>query len=236
MTAPDSNRPPADRVQAADVRAALSERDPRLLAAVLDSSDVAHDGDSEGAPELADKLVSALWWRTHSPVGQLLAQDDLGQLVDRVAAKLGVDVGEGDDWARLAALTDAMVPDRQPLDIDDLPDDAKDRLRRAAWGQVVGWTGVGASVASRLAATRLLGLMAGPVWNLLRWVPKLGPALVSFEGAAGVVSVASGPVGVVLALATLNHALGPRHDRALPLLVGAGLVMRNPLAVVPGGG
>jgi len=236
MTAPDPTRSPNDRVQAADVRAALSDRDPRLLAAVLDSADVAHDGDTEGAPELADKLVSALWWRTHSPVGQLVAQDDLGQLVDRVARKLGVDVGAGDAWARLAALTDAMVPDRQPLDIDDLPDDAKDRLRRAAWGQVVGWTGVGASLASRLAATRLLGLMAGPVWNLLRLVPKVGPALISFKGAAGVVSVASGPVGVVLALATLNHALGPRHDRALPLLVGAGLVMRNPLVVVPSGG
>lgn len=223
----------AERIDAAALRAALSERDPALLSAVLDSGDVANDGADEGAAELADKLVSALWWRTHSPAGQVVAQDSLGQLVDRVSKRLGVDAGEGDDLARLAALTDALVPDNRPLALGELSPDTRKRLKRAAWGQVFGWGGVGGAVGSRLAAVRLLALMKGPVWDLLRFLPKVGPALVTLKGATGTVAAVSGPVGVVLALATLNHALGPRYDRALPLLVGAGLVLRNPLTVVP---
>lgn len=222
-----------DRIDAGALRSALSERDPHLLAAVLDSADVAHDGADEGAAELADKLVSALWWRTHSPAGQVLAQDDLGRLVDRVGGRLGVDTGEGDPLARLGALTDALLPDNRPLDLGALSPDTRKRLRRAAWGQLLGWSGVGGAVASRLAAVRLLAVMKGPVWDLVRFLPKVGPALVTLKGATGTVAAASGPVGVVLALATLNHALGPRYDRALPLLVGAGLVLRNPLTVVP---
>jgi hypothetical protein len=224
-----------DPVDATALRSVLSTRDPQLLGAVLDSADVAHDGPDEGAAELADKLVSALWWRTHSPAGQLVAQDDLGAMVDRVATKLGVDVGGGDTWQRLEALTEAMVPANRPVDMADLSDDTKARLRRTAWGQFFGWSGVGASVASRMASVRLLALMKGPVWNIIRFLPKVGPVMVGLKGATGTVAAASGPVGVLLALATLNSALGPRYDRALPLLVGVGLVARNPLVVVPGG-
>ena len=34
---------------------------------------------------------------------------------------------------------------------------------------------------------------------------------------------------LTVALLTLNHTFGPEYDRALPLLLGIGLVCRNPL-------
>lgn len=224
---------PAEPLDATAVHAALSQRDARMLSAVLTAAEVAHDGASEPATELADKLVRALWWRSHSPVGQLVVPDDLGAMVDRTAARLSVGLPEDEDaWARLAALTDALVPSNQPLDLDALPEDDRKRLRRGIAGQVAGWTGVGAAAGGRWASIRLMGLLQGPLWDLLVLLPRVGPGLVKVKGAAGVVASVSGPLGVGIALATLNHALGPRHDRALPLLVGAGLVMRNPLAPI----
>lgn len=220
-----------DHVDSVALQAHLARRDPALLAAVLDAAHVANDGLSEGSEALADRLVGALWWRTHTPVGQVAAPDDLGQLVDRVGKKLTVSLPSGDTWTRLAALTDAVVPTNRPVSLHSLDDRTVRKLRRGAWAQLFGWSGVGASAASRWAAVRTLGLLKGPLYNLLVMLPRVGPVLVKVKGAAGAVAAVSGPVGIALALASLNASLGPRYDKALPLLVGVGLVMRNPVAV-----
>ena len=140
-------------------------------------------------------------------------------------------MGDGDTWLRLASLTDALVPGDRPVSLDALDPETVRRLRRSAWGQVLGWTGVGASAASRWAAVRTLGLLQGPIFQMLRLLPTVGPVLVKAKGAAGAVAAVSGPVGIALALASLNASLGARYDRALPLLVGVGLVLRNPVVV-----
>ncbi len=215
------------------LQARLGERDAGLLAAVLDAADVAHDGPDEGAEALARKLVAALWWRSHSPVGQVLSPDSLGDLVGRSGKKLGIDLGAGDPWEQLAVLTDALVPSNRPIDLDALPESSRKRLRRGAWRELLGLSGVGSALGSRWASLRLLGLMQGPLWRLLALVPRVGPTLLKVKGATGAVAALSGPFAVLVGLATLNSALGPRYDAALPLLVGAGLVLRNPLATVP---
>lgn len=226
-----SSPPPERTVDADALRGLLAHRDPALLSAVLDAAHVAHDGVQEGSEALSERLVAALWWRTHTPAGHLVAPDDLGALVDRVADRAGVEVGDGDTWLRLASLTDALVPGNRPVSLDALDPETVRRLRRSAWGQVLGWTGVGASAASRWAAVRTLGLLQGPIFQMLRLLPTVGPVLVKAKGAAGAVAAVSGPVGIALALASLNASLGARYDRALPLLVGVGLVLRNPVVV-----
>lgn len=227
-----SEQVPADpAIDASALAGLLAHRDPALLSAVLDAADVANDGASEGSGALAERLVAALWWRTHTPAGQVVVPDDLGRMVDRVAERADVQVGDGDTWTRLAALTDALAPGNRPVALDSLDPETVRRLRRSAWGQVAGWTGVGASAASRWAAVRTLGLLRGPLYKMLVLLPRVGPVLATAKGAAGTVAAVSGPVGIALALVSLNASLGPRYDRALPLLVGVGLVLRNPVVV-----
>ena len=62
-----SSPPPERTVDADALRGLLAHRDPALLSAVLDAAHVAHDGVQEGSEALSERLVAALWWRTHTP-------------------------------------------------------------------------------------------------------------------------------------------------------------------------
>ena len=154
--------PPFDDPNVLETLSSLGMRKSVTSAAVLDAADVAHDGPDEGAEALARKLVAALWWRSHSPVGHVLAPDSLGDLVGRSGKKLGIDLGAGDPWEQLAVLTDALVPSNRPIDLDALPESSRKRLRRGAWRELLGLSGVGSALGSRWASLRLLGLMQGP--------------------------------------------------------------------------
>ena len=214
----------------------LALRDPDLLRAVLEASGVSWL-DVDGAPELAQRLVKALWWRTHSPAGQLARPDSLEGLVDRYAAKLEVHLPAGDVWTRLQALARAVVPgENQPLRLDALDASVRERLKRPVWGRLAGATGSGGAIGAGWLARRVLAGMGGPIWALLARLPYVGPAVVAVRSGAGTVLSLSGPVGIALALWTLNSLLGPRDDRGLPLLVGAALVLRDLPATVPEGG
>lgn len=220
-------------VSQTELRDRLSERDPDLLRAVLEASDVSWR-DDDTAAELAARLVKALWWRTHSPAGQAVFPDDLDQLVARYAKRLDVVLPEGDAFARLQALSVAALPQHDaPLQLSELDPAVKRRLRRPVWGRLAGATGSGGAVGAGWLARRVLQGTIGPVWALLAKLPYVGPVVVAVRTGAGTILSLSGPIGIGLALLTLNSALGPRYDRALPLLVGAGLVLRDLPATVP---
>ncbi len=214
-------------VTQADFRDRLSTRDPQLLRAVLEASEVSWS-ETDDTERLAKRLTDALWWRSHTPAGQVLMADSLDALVDRTARQLDVSLPSGDVWARLSALTAALLPpEGQPLVLEDIDPNIRARLRRPVWGRLAGATGAGGAFGARFLAARVLQWTVGPLWMVLARLPWVGPAVVAVRTGAGTVLGVAGPIGIGLALLTLNSALGPRYDRALPLLVGAGLVLRE---------
>lgn len=212
-----------------ELQEVLSKRDPRQLERVLDASEVWFPDGADG-DELARRLVDALWWRTHSPLGKTLIPDALDDLIERYERKLGQELGGGDAWRRLEAMTTAMLPSDRALSVEDLPEDARKRLEKALWLDMAGLGVAGGSAGARWTARTLLKWTKGPLWDLIKHIPRVGPALGVIRTGAGKVALVSGPLGVTVALLTLNHTLGPDYDRALPLLLGVGLVCRNPVA------
>jgi len=76
-------------------------------------------------------------------------------------------------------------------------------------------------------ALKVLAWTQGPVWDLLPRVPQVGPVFAGIRAGVRTVARASAPLGIALALLSLNQALGPEDDRALPLLLGVGLLARE---------
>lgn len=194
------------------------------LAAVLAVAGVAAPAEADG-PALAELLVATLWRRTHSPTTGLVLPRSLDGLVDRVARKLQLDLPDGDGWLRLEALTARLVPGGRVEDLGELSPEQKARLKKRLWPA---WTGVagGASAAgSRYAALRLLQWTTGPLWDLVPLIPSLGPVFTALRAGLGTVARVSAPVGIALALLSLDQAFGAEDDRALPLLLGVGLLV-----------
>ena len=216
------------------VQEILSGADPASLRAVLESSGISTDDslDSEG---LSQKLVRALWWRTHTPIGLFAVPDSLGKLVDRTAQRLKLPLDEAlDDWDRLDSLTEQLLTRCEGVDaLHDLDPKHINRLKRSQW---LAWTG--ASVAGGTAASGYLSQqllrMTAPYRTLLPLIPGVGPALVAARKGVEQVARFSTPVSITLALASANQALGPEYDRALALLLGVALVRpRNQQTYTP---
>lgn len=207
----------------------LSKRDSRQLERVLDASEVWFPEGADG-DELARRLVDALWWRTHSPLGKAILPDALDDLLDRYEKKLGMELGDGDAWRRLESLTAKLLPADRVLSVEELPEEARAKLEKALWLDMAGVSVAGGSAGARWAARTLLKWTRGPLWDLIKLIPRVGPILGGIRTGAGKVAMVSGPLGITVALLTLNHTLGPDYDRALPLLLGVGLVSRNPVA------
>ena len=211
-----------------ELESILASRDPKLLERVLDVGEVWFP-DGADAPELAKRLTNALWRRTHSPLGRMVVPDALDDIVDTVEKKLKLDLGEGEVWSRLDAMTDELLTTDRLLTYDELPPKSKKKLEKALWLDLAGVGTAGGAAASRWMARNLLKWTKGPLWDLIKLIPRVGPVLGTIRGSAGTVAAVSGPLGVTVALLTLNHTFGPEYDRALPLLLGIGLVCRNPL-------
>ena len=211
-----------------ELESILAGRDPRLLERVLDVGEVWFPDGAE-ADELAKRLTNALWRRTHSPLGRMVVPDALDDIIDTVAKKLKLDLGEGEAWDRLDALTDALLTTDRMLTHEELSAQDRKKLEKALWIDLAGVSTAGGAAASRWLARGLLKWTKGPLWDFLKLIPRVGPVLGTIRGSAGTVAAVSGPLGITVALLTLNHTFGPEYDRALPLLLGIGLVCRNPL-------
>ncbi len=206
------------------VREVLAEADPTSLRAVLESAGISTDENAD-SDSLSERLVRALWWRTHTPIGLLAVPDTLGQLVDRTAKRLKLPVDEAlDDWDRLDSLTEQLLTRCEGVDaLADLDPKHVNRLRRGQW---LAWTGAsvaGGTAASGYLSQQLLRITA-PYRTLLPLIPGVGPTLVAVRKGAEQIARFSTPVSITLALASANQALGPEYDRALALLLGVALV------------
>jgi hypothetical protein len=174
---------------------------------------------------LSEKLVRALWWRTHTPIGLFAVPDSLGKLVDRTAKRLKLPLDEAlDDWERLDSLTEQLLTRCEGADaLAELDPKHVNRLKRGQW---LAWTGAsvaGGTAASGYLSQQLLRVTA-PYRTLLPLIPGVGPTLVAVRKGVEQVARFSTPVSITLALASANQALGPEYDRALALLLGVALV------------
>jgi hypothetical protein len=199
---------------------ALAQAPAANLAEVLRAADISADPDA-GSDALARKLVRALWWRTHTPAG--IATGSFDRVVKRTGRRLKVELPDGDVWDKLEALTAHVIPDAK---LDQIEAKHTDRLHRAQWAAWAGVGAAGATAGSGVAARKLLQ-WTKPVKDVLPWIPKVGPILAGVRKGAQVVAKWSTPVGIGMALASANQALGPEFDRALPLVLGVGLLKRG---------
>ncbi len=219
------------RVTRADVAARLRLCRPDDLAAVLQAADLA-PADPHDPAALAEQIVAALWSRTHTPLGNAVMPASLDRLVDRVARKTDTTLPQGDAWARLDALTRALLPGGRVTRLDAVRPETLDRLRKTLWPAWTGVAGGAGAAGSRLAALELLRRTTGPIWDLLPRVPTVGPVFAGIRKGATTIARVSAPVGIALALLSLNQTFGPEDDKALPLLLGVGLLLRDAPQVV----
>lgn len=211
---------------------ALSHCNPEALAVVLDAADMrVRAGDGPGS--MGKRIASALWWRTHTPVGKVAMADDLGGIIRRVARKGQIDLPESsDDRELLAALTAALVSG-DTLNLAEVDPKVMKRLKASHWAEFLGVGSAGAAVGSKVVAATYLKWTA-PVVDWLPYVPKVGPILVGARTLSNTVVKVAAPVGIGISLLTLNSVLGADFDRALPLLLGCGLALRDASAAPEG--
>ena len=63
----------------------LSTREEETLRVVLGAADMpVREGDS--TETMGRRIASAIWWRTHTPVGKIVMADDLAGIVDALAS------------------------------------------------------------------------------------------------------------------------------------------------------
>ena len=86
-----------------ELQEVLAKRDPRQLERVLDASEVWFPDGSDGE-ELARRLVDALWWRTHSPLGKAMLSLPVDSSLARMVA-LALPLGCIADAVVIAAVT-----------------------------------------------------------------------------------------------------------------------------------
>lgn len=205
-------------------RLALAEPDDLCAVLVAAGLEPQAEADARG---LAQQLTAALWWRTHTPLGQAVLPDSLDRIVDRFARKLNRRLPEGDGFAKLEALTAAVLPGGRVKATSELDPELRARLARGHGAAITGlFAGTGAA-ATRIVSWKLLSWTRGPVWDLVPLVPKLGPIFLAVRTGAATAAKLSAPVGLAMALLSLNATFGAADDEALPLLVGAGLLVRE---------
>lgn len=213
------------------VTTVLAESSPELLREVLIQAKLPVQ-ENAGSRELAEQLTEKLWWKVHTPLGYQFKQHTLGSILTAYSKKLDIPLPDSDGWSQLTIFTDALLPPEKAISFEELSDELQTRVKDSSWKTMGGAGGAATAASSRWAATRLVGLMTGPIWKWLRFVPKIGPVLVGVRTAAGWVATLSGPLAIASAVYTVNQALGPRWDDGLPLLLGMGLVQRANARVI----
>lgn len=202
------------------------------LEAVIEAAGVARRG-AESPRELAERLVDAVWWNATTPLGYVTDRSSFEDIVDDVVVRLGMEhtVANGTVWRRLESLTGmlALDLDQRGVGLDDLDSATRAKLMPTFWPQLLGISGsAGALSAGRLAAN-LLKWTGGPVGRLLPYVPYIGPWVKVIRAGSRGISVVAGPLGVALAVVSINQSLGANYHRLVPLILGIGALGAAPV-------
>ena len=217
-----------------ELEAALSIHDADALRLILLAAEVDPRGATTSA-ELGARIADAIWWSYCTPVGYLVEQTSLEEVVTQVARRLQVSEQvprEGRAWDQLEALTQALVPQAQGHGIaaSDLDSSTQERLQ-GSWMPTLGLgSGAISSFGARWTSAQVLKLLSGPIGRLLPLLPVIGKWVGAIRFGAGAVNLVAGPLGVALTVASLNASLGADYRRLVPLLLGVGALGPEPVS------
>lgn len=209
-----------------DLERALATQDPEALRLILDAAGVSARGETD-AKGLAARIVDAVWWNHSTPIGYVAERASFEDIVAHLARKLGVADRvdpDQDVWDQVAALTAALVREipAHGITLEDLDDGTRGRLR-PAWLPPLGLgAGAASSFATRWGAGKVLDVLRTPIGRLLPLLPVVGPWVGTVRTGLSAVHLVSGPLGVALAVLSLNSALGANYARLVPLVLGIG--------------
>ena len=166
-------------------------------------------------------LVNAIWSNSHTPIGGFVAPMSLEEIIQIYAKKLDSPIdSKADVQSQLGSLRSKVMAGCNNIDISDIPPEVLDRLQRSVIPSVVSAGAAGGAATTRWAAYKILAWTASKWLNIIKLIPQIGPAIITIRSTAGVLARVSGPVGVALAIWSINNHLGPKWDQCLGLLMG----------------
>jgi len=177
--------------------------------------------DNASKDDCITALVNGIWSNSHTPIGGFVAPMSLEEIIQIYAKKLDTPIdSKADVQSQLGALRSKVMAGCNNIDISDIPPEVLDRLQRSVIPSVVSAGAAGGAATTRWAAYKILAWTASKWLNIIKLIPQIGPAIITIRSTAGVLARVSGPVGVALAIWSINNHLGPKWDQCLGLLMG----------------
>jgi len=209
----------------------LSHCEVHLLQETLFRAEIDNDPQAT-TRQCAILIADELWKRTQSLWEKSFAPKSLDDIVDHYARQVDLEL-EGNAWQRLDAILLQLLPESSIISLEEIPEKAKEDFMRSPW--IDRWA-ISSSSASLI--TSFLGkLISGqlhriPLW-LLKLIPWVGPRIILIRNAANVIARVTGPLGIAIALWTIYQQLGPKWDKALPLLLGSAIAIHHTSKLTP---
>lgn len=171
--------------------------------------------------ECTQLLVDAIWKHSHSPIGSILSKKSLEDIIQIYAHKLNIPIDQNTDiHTQLHILRSRASSQCSDIQISEIPPDVLERLQQSVIPSMLSAGAVGGAVTTRWAAYKVLAWTASKWLNIIKLIPQIGPAIITIRTTAGVLARVSGPVGIALAIWSINNHLGPKWDTCLGLLIG----------------
>ena len=204
----------------ADIQNLLQHSSTHNLREVLHTNNIKTRA-SASKEECISSLVDAVWNHSHTPIGGFVAPMSLEEIIQIYAKKLDTPIDSNADiQLQLSTLRAKVMANCDNIDISDIPPEVLDRIQRSVIPSVVGASAAGGAATTRWAAYKILAWTASKWLNIIKLIPQIGPAIITIRSTAGVLARVSGPVGIALAIWSINNHLGPKWDQCLGLLVG----------------
>jgi hypothetical protein len=205
----------------------LTQCTPTLLQEVLTGNGI-HYPKNASTELLSQRIVDGIWKHSHTPIGELVFPNSLEEILAIYFKKLDIEYNKDDSFEKqLCTLRHEIIGNSSSVHIADLPEELKERLQRSVVPSVLGAGAAGGAAGTRWAALKLLEWTTSKWLDLIKLIPQIGPAIITIRGVAGVISKVSGPVGIALALWSLNNGFGPKWDKCLGLLIGSALCLET---------
>lgn len=212
-----------------DVTNALAVHEADALRAVLEHARVS-PGRADDARGLAERLTQALWWSYCTPLGYALDRTSLEDIVTHVNRKLRLDpLPATDAWSALAALRRTLLHLAGPIALEDLDPALRARMM-PSWKRTVAFaSGAGGSFGAYAAGRGIVALSRTQIGRLLPYLPSVGPVIGGVYRGGRYAAAIGGPAGVALSILAANNALGTNYQRLVPLLLGIGALVTDPV-------
>jgi len=208
----------------------LSQYPTLLLSEILESNQFVVDNKSS-SEELAKNIANEVWKQSHTPFGEFVLPKSLEQILQVYSSKLDIQIDkDAPIETQLEVLRSAIMSKNPEIQFSDIPIEIKQRLEQSILPNVLGFSAAGGAAGTGWAARKFLDWTNSKWLDIIKRIPKIGPTVIVVRGIAGTVARFSGPVGIAIALWSVNQSLGPKWDRCLGLLLGIALCIRTPIA------